>query len=159
MEQIILNMLLKTLDSFVTTTKSIFVYNNKIFIASIMVGISNVLMLTVMKNVICSNDTKMVIAFGVSAFIGSFLSLNVNNQFSKDDKYTNIITCDTKESVVELVEYLRKHKIKNIVSDSYTLEWNKTLSVIAFADTRNQSKLIDKFLKDNTVKYMRQIID
>lgn len=159
MAQIILSIGMKILDSFVTTTKSIFVYKNKILLASLMVGFSNFLFLSVVVNAVLSDSIYTNLIIGLSSSIGAYLAMKTNNKFSKDTMYLNIITCDTKESVVSLVEYLRGNKIKNIVTDSYTKEWDKTLVVQAFANTRNQSKLIDKFLDENKVKYLRQIID
>ena len=159
MIQILLNIAMKILDSFVTTTKSIFVYKNKILLASLMVGCSNFLFLTVIVNAVLSDSIYMNILVGLSSSVGAYLAMKTNNKFSKDVSYLNIITCDTRESVVELVEYLRLHKIKNIVTDSYTRQWDKTLVVQAFANTREQSKLIDTYLENKEEKYLRQILD
>jgi len=159
MIQIALNIGMKVLDSFVTTTKSILVYKNKILLASLMVGFSNFLFLTVIVNAVITNSIIMNITVGVSGAIGAYFAMKLNNKFSKESMYVNIITCSSKESVIELVEYLRSHKIKNIVTDSYTRNWNKTLCVQAFASTREQSKLIDNYLENNDVKYLRQILE
>ena len=159
MTRIILNIGMKILDSFTTTTKSIFVYKNKIVLASLMVGLSNFLFLTVIVNAVLSDSIYMNAIVGLSSSIGAYLAMKTNNKFSKDASYLNIITCDTKESVVGLVEYLRLHKIKNIVTDSYTRQWDKTLVVQAFANTREQSKLIDTYLENKEEKYLRQILD
>ena len=159
MTQIILSIGMKILDSFVTTSKSILVYKNKILLASLMVGLSNFLFLTVVVNVVESNSIYMNLTVGASSAVGAYLAMKLNNKFSKESTYVNIITCSSKDSVVELVEYLRSHKIKNIVTDSYTRKWDKTLSVQAFANTREQSKLIDDYLNNQNIKYLRKIID
>jgi len=159
MTQIILTICMKILDSFVTTTKSIFVYKNKTLLASLMVGFSNFLFITVIGNVVLSNSIYINMFVGLSSAIGAYGAMKLNNWFSKDRLYFNLITCDSREAVVYFVEYLRLHKIENIVTDSYTKEWTKTLAVQAFANTRKQSKLINKFLDENSTKYLRKILE
>ncbi len=159
MIQITLNIGMKILDSFVTTTKSILVYKNKTLLASLMVGFSNFLFLTVIVNAVTTNSIIMNLSVGGASSIGAYFAMKLNNKFSKESMYVNIITCSSKESVIEFVEYLRLHKIKNIVTDSYTRNWNKTLSVQVFANTREQSRLIDNYLNNKDIKYLRQILD
>ena len=78
-----------------------------------------------------------------------------NNRFSKDRTYVNVIMSDNKESMMELRDFLAANKITNIVSDSYDKNWEKTLSITAYAETKEQSILIDEFLFNHDLKFKR----
>lgn len=59
---------------------------------------------------------------------------------------------------MELCDYLLKHKIKYIPFDSYNRDNSKSISVLAFARTKHESKLIDDFVQKSDTKYLRQVI-
>ena len=50
---------------------------------------------------------------------------------------------------------IANNKITNIISDSYDRNWEKTLSITAYAETKEQSKLIDKYLQNHETKFKR----
>jgi hypothetical protein len=81
----------------------------------------------------------------------------VNDRFKKDSTYTNILTCSCTENINMLCVYLLEHNIKHIPVDSYDRDGTKTKTVLIFAQTRCESKLIDTFLKNSETKYLRQI--
>lgn len=76
----------------------------------------------------------------------------------KESTYTNILTCDREDSITELCDYLLQHKIKYIPVDSYNRENKPTKTVLAFASTRYESKLIDSFVANAKTKYLRQVL-
>jgi hypothetical protein len=82
----------------------------------------------------------------------------INDKTKRDITYTNILTCSRTESVEDLCDYLLEHKIKYIALDSYNRKKEDTLTVLAFAQTKYESSLIDQFLETSNVKYLRQII-
>ena len=82
----------------------------------------------------------------------------INDSTKKDLTYTNILTCSHSESIDELCDYLLEHKIKYIPIDSYNRRNEETRTVLAFASTRHESKLIDDFLEKSEVKYLRQVL-
>lgn len=51
-----------------------------------------------------------------------------------------------------------EHKIKYIPVDSYSRKNERTKTVMAFAQTRHESKLIDSFLEKSNTKYLRQVL-
>jgi hypothetical protein len=51
-----------------------------------------------------------------------------------------------------------QHKIKQVVTKSYTRKWEDTYSVMVFSKTKQESKLIDEYLKNTETKYLREII-
>ena len=55
-------------------------------------------------------------------------------------------------------DFLANHKITNIASDSYTRDWTrKTLTITAYAETKQQSSLIDGYIENSDVKFKRKI--
>ena len=48
-------------------------------------------------------------------------------------------------------------KITNLTTDGYTKDWQKTLAITAYAETKEQSKLIDNYLKESEYKFKRII--
>ena len=59
---------------------------------------------------------------------------------------------------MSLCDYCLEYNIKYIPVDSYNRRNEKTKTVLVFATTRYESKLIDKFLENSDVKYLRQIL-
>jgi len=149
---------LKVLDNFLTTTKSILVHKNKAIAASLLIIISQFLFYFVISKVVSENNLLVILAVSVASGIGSFIAFKINDKLSKDKLYFNIITSKHEEDMRELCEYLRTNNIGNIVTDSYRKDWSKSLSVQAFALTRLESKLIDRFINGKENKYFREIL-
>ena len=58
----------------------------------------------------------------------------------------------------EAVAHLTAMDITNVASDSYTLDWNrKTLTVTAYAETKEQSRIINSYMENSVTKYKRVI--
>ena len=72
--------------------------------------------------------------------------------------YFNTITYKNKEDVIELCEFLKQNKVKYIVTDGYNRDWTTSMVVQIFAQTKNESKLIDKFIDDKNKKYLREVV-
>jgi len=153
--------LLKALDSFISTAKSIFVYKNEQLIACGMIGLSQFLFLTVVSEVVLQQSITMNLLVSFAAMIGAFIAFKITNKYTKDKTFTNIITSKNKEDMLELWEFLKAHKIDNILSDCYNIDGkkaNKTLKIEIFTRTRHESKMIDNFIEENNKKYFREII-
>ncbi|MEF9984173.1 MAG: hypothetical protein RR710_06495 [Oscillospiraceae bacterium] len=123
-----------------------------------MIGLSQFLFLTVISNVVYAKSVGMNILIGFVSIIGAYLAFKFNEKFSQDKTYINIVTSDNKNDVLELCQFLRKNKIDNIITDSYTLDWNKTLKVEIISHTRYESKLVDDFISRNNIKCFREVI-
>ena len=162
MNQIILNTiiisLLKILDNFLATSKSILVHKNKAVAASFTIILSQFLFYFVISEIISENNIIVIIAVSIASGIGSFIAFKINDCFSKDKLYVNIITSKHLDDMKELCEFLRIKNIKNIITDSYNKDWTKSMSVQVFALTRVESNLIDKFLDGQDNKYFREIL-
>jgi uncharacterized protein YebE (UPF0316 family) len=157
---LIITILLKALDSFISTTKSIFVYKNEQLIACGMIGLSQYLFLTVISAVVLQQSLVMNLLVSFAATLGAFIAFKTTSKFSKDKTFTNIITSKHKEDMLELWYFLKKHNIDHILGDCYNLEGekaNKTLRIDIFTRTRHENKLIDDFIEENNKKYFREI--
>ena len=58
---------------------------------------------------------------------------------------------------MELRDFLKEHHISNLTTDGYTKDWQKTIAVTAYAETKEQSSLIDEYLKNSQTKFKRII--
>lgn len=157
MEILILG-LIKVLDNMITTAKSITTYQNKKIATSILVIISQFMFYLVIKSVVADDSMISTAVVCVCSGIGTYIAMLINDKTKKDLTYTNILTCSRNESVEELSDYLVRHNIKCIILDSYSRSKEDTLTIMAFAKTKYESSLIDKFLENSEIKYLRQII-
>ena len=150
--------LVKILDNVVSTAKTITNYQNKKFLSSVLVVISQLMFYYLISSVVENGDVLTTIVVCVCSGIGTYIAMLVNDKTKRDMTYTNILTCHRTENVEQLCDYLLAHKIKYIALDSYSREKEDTLTVLAFAQTKYESSLIDEFLKNSEVKFLRQII-
>lgn len=147
----------KVIDNILGTSKTILIQKNKSFIASITVFISQIIFYKLI-NVVDSNDGDLmiyIIAFASS--VGTLLALIISNKFSKDRVFVNIILNDDKEVMIEFRDWLKDHKITNLTTDGYTKDWKKTLAITAYAETKEQSRLIDEYINNSNSKFKRII--
>ena len=94
----------------------------------------------------------------VASGVGCFLVSGINNKLSKDRTYVNVVMSDDMAAMQDFRDYLAKHHITNVASDSYTLDWNrKTLTVTAYAETKEQSRIINSYMENSDTKYKRVI--
>lgn len=148
----------KIIDNVITTEKSILIRNNKAIAASIFVVISEFMFIFIIKKVVADSNIVSAIVVSVAAGIGSYITFCINNKFSKDTVFINIITSNDKAHMKEFGDYMRSVGIKIVTFDAYNDDINNTLTALVFANTRNQSKLIDKYVENHTELY-REVIN
>lgn len=144
-------------DTLLGTAKTILVQRNKSILAGVALGLSNFIYLCITKNVVTSDSMTSLIVVSIASGIGCCLAITISNHFSKDTTYVNVIMSDNIEEMRKLRDFLATNKITNVVSDSYDREWNKSLSITAYAETKDQSRLIDKYVENNDVKFKRLV--
>lgn len=157
MEVIILGFI-KILDNIVTTAKSITTYKGQKMATSILVIISQFMFYTVIKAVVNDGSMLNVIVVCVCSGIGTYIAMTISERQEKDTTFTNILTCSSTDSIDELCEYLLSNKIKYIPVDSYNRRNEPTKTVLIFAQTKYESKLIDTFVQTSETKYLRQVL-
>jgi hypothetical protein len=156
-EYVILS-LVKVLDNIIGTAKSIAVYNERKILSSILVVISQLIFYMVVSQVISDNSLTVIILVSIASGLGNFIAMAINDKVKKDLKYTMIITSSYSEGLRLFCEHLKEHNIKYIVSDGYDRQWNDTMNIIAFSKTKDESRLIKKYLESSNFKYLLEVI-
>ena len=149
--------IVKIIDNVLSTSKTLLIQKNKAFFAGLSVAISQIIFYKLIDAVSSGDGDLMIYVIAIASGIGTYLALFISNKFSKDRTYVNVILNDNKEAMIELREWLKEHKITNLTTDGYTKDWQKTLAITAYAETKEQSKLIDNYLKESEYKFKRII--
>ena len=148
----------RVLDNTLNTTKTILIQRNRCLLAGLTVIVSDYLYFTLIKNVLTSSGNLSVAVVAVAGGVGCCLAVGISQKLSRDRTFVNVIMSDDKEAMQKLRDFLALHHITNVATDSYTLDWNtRTITVTAYAETRAESNLIDRYIAENTLKCKRVI--
>lgn len=148
----------KVADNALSTTKTILVQRSRWILAGIAVIISDFIYFWITKRVVSANNEIAMLVVAVAGGVGCSLACFINEKMSKDRTYVNVIMSDDLEEMKRLRDFLAKHHITNVASDSYTLDWNaKTISITAYPETKAESRLINGFIADSSTKFKRVI--
>jgi uncharacterized protein YebE (UPF0316 family) len=148
----------KVLDNALGTAKTILVQRNKCILAGLALGLSNFIYFCITKDIVTNDSMLSLVIVSIASGLGCALAVKLGNHFSKDKTYVNVILSDDIEAMKQLRDFLADNKITNVAGDSYTLDWSKkTLSITAYAETRDQSKLIDDYIESNDAKFKRLV--
>ena len=148
----------KILDNALSTGKTILIQHNKGLLAGVAVTISSLLYFSVIKNVISAENNIAMLVVSIASGIGCYIAVMITNRFSKDRTYVNVVMSDDKEAVKDFRDFLAEHHITNVAVDSYTMDWQrKTITVTAYAETKEESRLINQYLNESTAKFKRLI--
>lgn len=150
--------IIKILDNVVLTFKSITTYKEQKILSSILVVISQLIFYLVIDQVIEDNTLLSITIVSISSGIGNFLAFTISDKFKKAAKWSFIITSSNLKDIQNLCGYLAEHKIKYIASDGYTRKGEHAINVMAFSKSKDDSRLIEKFLENTKSKYLKEII-
>lgn len=150
--------LVKVLDNIILTAKNIATYKEQRFLSSVLVIISQLIFYLVINHVINDNTILAIIIVSISSGIGNYIAFIINDKFKRDTKWTFVITSSDIEDIKTLCNYLVTNKIKYIANDGYTRKGKHTINVMAFSKTKNDSRLIEDYLKNTGSKYLKEII-
>lgn len=153
----VLLFLAKFCDNIISTEKSLLVQKNKAVAASIVTAISQLIFYILIKQIVADNSFIAILIVSIASGFGSWVTFFINNKFSKEKTYVNVILSDDIAAMMELRDFLARNKITNVASDSYTIDWDKTISVTAYAETKEQSKMIDEYLGNSETKFKRVV--
>ena len=150
--------LAKVLDNALGTAKIILIQRNKIFLAGLALGFSNLIYFIITKNIVSSESNVSLFIVSFASAVGCWLTIGINNYLSKDQLYVNVVMSDNLEAMKDFRDFLAEHHIKNVASDSYTLDWNtKTITITAYAETKQESSLISSYIKNSPDKFKRLV--
>lgn len=159
--EIILELLLlfglKAADNLLSTGKQILIQRHKPILASLSVVLSQIIFYRLIDKVSAYNGDLALYIVAIASGVGTLLAVKISDKFSKERTFVNVILSDDREAMVDLREFLKEHHITNLATDGYTKDWNKTIAITAYAETREQSHLIDQYIKDSSVKFKRII--
>ena len=150
--------LIKVLDNIIATAKSIATYKEQKILSSILVVISQLIFYLVISQVINDNTILSIVIVAVSSGIGNFVAFMLNDKFKKDSKYTMILTSSDIDDVKQFCCYLTEHNIKHIANDGYDRAMNRTIHIIAFSKTKDESRCIERYLRTTNSKYLKEVI-
>lgn len=156
MIKLILVFIVKVFDNILGTGKTILIQKNKGILAGLTVIISQVIFYKLISAVNSGGDLTMYL-ISIASGIGTYLAILINNKFSKEKTFINVILSDNKEEMIKLREFLKKNKITNLTTDGYTKDWEKSIAITAYAETKTESKLIDNYITSCENKFKRII--
>ena len=140
-----------------TTSKTILVQRNKPVLASIAVIASQIIFYKLIDNVSSSENDLALYVVSIASGVGTFLALKVSTRYSKERTFVNVILSDDKQAMIDLRDFLMENKITNLTTDGYTRDWQKTIAITAYAETKEQSRLIDEYISNSHSKFKRLI--
>jgi len=150
--------IVKIIDNVISTEKTLLTQKNKALAASILVTISQFIFYILISEVIEDNNITSMIVVSIASGVGSYIAFYIDNKFSKETVHINIITSNNKEKMKAFGDHMRAEGIKVVTMPTYGDDIEKTLTALVFANTRNQSKLIDKYVENNNELY-REVIN
>ena len=156
--RLMLLFLAKVLDNGLSTAKTILIQRNQCLLAGIAMALSSYLYFTVVKDVVSTDSTLAVVVVSIASGLGCCLAVMIGNHFSREKTFIHVVMSDQKEAVQDFRDYLARHHITNVASDSYTRDWNrKTITVTAYPETKHESQMIEAYLSQTKQKFKRVV--
>lgn len=149
--------LIKVIDNIIMVLKSITTYKGQKILSSILVIISQLIFYLVVQQVVNDNSLLAIIIVSTASGIGNYIGFLINDKFKKDDKWVFYLTSSDKDDVLRLCNYLVEHKIKYLANHGLNRKGQETINVIAYSKTKDQSRLIEDYLKNTDSKYLKEI--
>lgn len=148
----------KVIDNALNTTKTILIQRSRWLLAGIAVVISDSIYFWITKRVVSSDSMAAILVVSLAGGVGCALACLLSDKMSKDRTYVNVIMSDDLEAMMDFRDFLAKNHITNVASDSYTLDWDqKTITITAYAETKAESRIINKYIEESPLKFKRVI--
>ena len=148
----------KVIDNIISTAKNICQYKEMKVLSSILTIISQLIFYLVISQVIEDNTLLAIVIVSISSGVGNYIAFEINSRFKKAAKWMFILTSNDAEDVQRLCGYLAERDIKYIANNGLTKKNEPTIHVIAFSKSKDDSRLIEDFLKNAESKYLKEII-
>lgn len=152
---IVLIFLLKVFDTMLNTSKTLFIQRNFKLFASLTVGLSQYLFLTIIGNAIRGGENFMLLSF--AGAVGCYLSLLVSDKLSKDKQWTTIVTSNNKKRIRSLAKKLQKNKLKHVVSLGMDKDFDYTFVITVFTHTKDEQRVLNSLLEGNKEFFVRKV--
>lgn len=156
--QLLILALVKVLDNIIMVLKSISTYKGQKILSSILVVLSQLMFYFIIKEVVDDSTIVLMLTISIASGVGNYIGFIINDKYKKNSKYINIITSSNIDGMFDLNDYLVINKIKCVLNKSLNRKKEDSYSLIVFSNTKEQSKLIDKYLENVKWKYLREIL-
>lgn len=150
--------LIKIIDNIILTAKSIATYERKKITTAMLVFISQMLFCLVVKQISSDNSIITYLVISISSSIGTLIAFEISDKFKKDSKWMFVLCSSDVEDIKKLCNYLVDNNIKYQANYGLTRKGNDTINVIAFSKTKQESRLIEKYLENTNSKYLKEIM-
>lgn len=148
----------KMTDNALSTTKTILIQRSRCILAGVTVLISDFIYFWITRRVVTESGLLPILIVSLAGGIGCTIACLANAKLSHERNFVNVVMSDNKPAMQDFRDFLAQHHITNVATDSYTRDWDeKTITVTAYADTKEESRLIDKYLSDSPLKFKRVI--
>lgn len=146
---------MKFSDCALSTLKTVFLVKNQFFISSILNSLSAALFIFVADTMAnAPSDQKLWIAGIVflANLTGGYLPPKLVKRMESDKLFVYVITPQSFEEGKDLADDLRAHNIPVSTTVVYDKYMNKTLDIKAYAQGKEESRIISRHL-DDTMKW------
>lgn len=137
--------LLKMTDTIINSGKTIFLIKNMKFMSALSQSVSNIFYLVLMSKLMKSADMKSILVTSCAVFFGQYLSQWIAEKFDKDKVWRVSITPKSKSDGKDIADALALSNIPVQTFSCYSKK-NKSLGVVAFAETKVESNIISSVL-------------
>lgn len=137
--------LIKLADSTLSTMKSVFTYQGRRWLAMFAITGSQMMYLLLITRM--EPGWKAFAAVAVAVMAGQVLGMSIGEKFNKEQVWKMSITLPRQEGI-ELADELRAHNLACRTMKSY-IE-SPTLEVIAYAENKSQTTLIQPYLPEGS---------
>lgn len=149
--------IVKIIDNIIATEKTLLTQQNKAIAASILVTISQFLFYVLITEIVADSNMISIAVVSIASGVGSYIAFYINNKFSKETVYINIVTSNDKDKMKAFGDHMRAEGIKVVTMPTYGDDIEKTLTAMVFANTREQSKKIDKYMESHN-NFYREVV-
>ena len=149
--------IVKVIDNIILTGKTILTQKNKAIASSILVVVSQFIFYIIIQQIVEDNNFLSIAIVSIASGIGSYIAFYINKKVSKDTVYVNIITSNERAKMKELGDYVRAEGIKIVTFDAYSDDLERTLTALVFANTKEQSSKIDRYIEQHD-GFFREVV-
>ena len=150
--------LAKVMDNAINTTKTIMIQRSRWVLAGMAVVLSDFIYFWITKRVVSSDSDLAILIVSIAGGVGCSLACLISEKLSRDRTYVNVVMSDNRDAMQEFRDFLALHHITNVATDSYTLDWDtKSITVTAYAETKEQSRLISEYIENSDLKFKRVV--
>lgn len=148
----------KMMDNALGTAKTILVQRNRCMLAGIALALSNYIYFCITRNIVTTESNLAILVVSIASGVGCCLAVALNNRLSRERIFVNVIMSDDLDAMQQFRDFLAEHHITNVAADSYTLDWSvKTITITAYAETKEESMLINRYIENSPLKFKRVI--